>query len=401
MHNRYRSDVPSGENVVVDAEADLLSQHGVEVVRHIRSSDEITGMSAASKAVLPARPFYSRQDVAAVTGLLRHRRPDVLHLHNPNPLISMAVVGAAARAGVPVVMTSHNHRHTCVKGSFFRDATACHDCRDSRAPWPAVAHGCYRDSRLQSVVAAGALLAHRSSYAQVDLHIAISSAMRDSLAAAGIAPERIVVKPNSVPDPGPDVAPVPVGGGQRPRFLFIGRIAEEKGVLLLLQAWLRHADGALGELVVVGSGPLQEHVQRVADARSDLVFLGRLDSAQVGREIEASTCVLVPSLWEEPFGLVALEAFARRRPVMSTGLGGLSDVLSADTSWTVPPSVDAWASQLGAVSPAQAQERGAAGRVRYLQRYAPDVVTEQLIGIYEHVVGRGGAVPVSGRPHEV
>ena len=54
MHNRYRSDVPSGENAVVDAEAELLSDAGIDVIRHIRSSDEIDTMSLLHKASLPS-----------------------------------------------------------------------------------------------------------------------------------------------------------------------------------------------------------------------------------------------------------------------------------------------------------------------------------------------------------
>lgn len=385
VHNRYRSDMPSGENLVVDAEADLLTDRGVEVLRYIRSSDEIDGMTLSQKALVPVRPFYSREDVHEIGDILRRRRPDVLHLHNPNPLISMSVVAAAARAGVPVAMTSHNHRHTCVKGSFFRDGHPCHDCRGRSVPWPALAHGCYRDSRLQSVVAVGALLAHRSSYQRVDRHIAISRAMRDSLLAAGVAPGRIVVKPNSVPDPGPQVPPISVSTPDRHRFLLVGRLVEEKGLLLVLQAWLRHADGALGRLVVVGAGPLEHVVREAAAMRSDILFMGRLDPAGVVREMVAATVVLVPSLWEEPFGLVVLEAYARRRPVISTGLGGLSDVLVPATSWTVEPSVSAWAAQLAATSLTQAAVRGEAARAHYLRSYTPDIVTGQLIDIYDEL----------------
>lgn len=386
VHNRYRSDVPSGENAIVDAEAGLLSEHGVEVLRHIRSSDEIQQMSWADKVLLPLRPFRSKDDVLAIEQAIRHKRPDVLHLHNPNPLISMSVVGAAVRAGVPVVMTSHNYRHTCVKGSFRRDGQPCHDCRGESVPWPAVAHGCYRESRLQSVVAVGALVAHRSRYGQVDCHIAISTTMRDSLVAAGISRGRIVVKPNSVPDPGPHVPAVDARSPRRPRFLLVGRLVEEKGVRLALDAWLRHPTGALGQLVIAGAGPLEAIVRNVASRRADVRFLGRLDAFGVAREMEASTVVLVPSLWEEPFGLVVLEAYARRRPVISTGLGGLSDLLTPTTSWRVAPSVDAWAAQLSATTLAEAASRGQAARAHYESHYTPDVVTRRLIGIYDELV---------------
>lgn len=382
VHNRYRSASPSGENTVVDAEASGLAAAGVEVIRYIRSSDEIEQMGPRERAALPVRPFYSRTDVAAVSALLSERSPDLVHLHNPNPLISMAVVGAAERHGVPVVMTVHNHRHTCVKGSFYRDGHQCHDCRGHSLAWPGVLHACYRDSRAQSVVAVAALRRHRSSYARVARFVAISTAMRDELQRSGVPEERIVVKPNSVPDADP-TAPELSGPA---RFLFVGRLDEEKGLELLLKAWCARADWSGARLAVAGSGPLEARVRDVGLARDDLEFLGRLDPDEVGHAVASARAILVPSVWEEPFGLVVLEAYARARPVVSTGAGGLSDLLHEDCSWRVPPEPAAWTAALGGIDAAEAARRGRAARQTYESTYTPVAVTAALIAIYEQVL---------------
>ena len=229
-----------------------------------------------------------------MTGILRRSRPDLMHLHNPNPLVSMSVVRVAAGHQVPVVMTTHNHRHTCIKGTFRRDNHGCHDCQGRALPWPAVAHACYRDSRPQSLVMGTALVAHRSSYARVSRFIAISSAMRQSLLLSGVSAERIVVKPNSVPDPGPDCSEVPLL--DQPQFLFVGRMDEEKGVQLLLDAWMRHGDGCHGRLTLVGSGALEPAARALAARRGDVTVIGQVPPTDVGALIEASSAVLVPSL---------------------------------------------------------------------------------------------------------
>lgn len=385
VHNRYRSALPSGENVVVDSEATALRAAGVEIVQHLRSSDEIADLPLLERAALPLRPFHSPGDVRAVEALLVAERPDVMHLHNPNPLISMSVVGAARRHGVPVVMTVHNHRHTCVKGTFRRDGGPCHDCVGSATLWPAVAHGCYRGSRLQSVPAAGALVAHRQSWAKVDRFIAISAAIRDSLLLAGVSTAKIVVKHNAVPDPGPATPPATATRAEQ-TFLFVGRLAEEKGVQLLLDAWCAVPDGTLGRLVLVGSGPMADRVGPVAAARDDVRATGRLSADDVGRAVRAATVVLVPSVWDEPFGLVVLEAYAQGRAVMSTGMGGLGDLLAPECSWQVPPDVGSWARALSEVTPEQARVRGGAARARYESSYSPAVMTSELIGIYESVI---------------
>ena len=133
---------------------------------------------------------------------------------------------------------------------------------------------------------------------------------------------------------------------------------------------------------------LEGPAHAVAAKRTDVTVTGYQPPELVGAAIESSTAVLVPSLWEEPFGLVAVEAFAHGRPVLSTGAGGLADVLSEDCAWIVPPDPDRWATALGAVTVQQARLKGVRARERYDRLYKPETVTKQLIAIY-HGVGSG------------
>src|SRR5690606_8839959 len=120
-HNRYRSAQPSGENRVVDAEIAQLTAAGVEVLPLLRSSDEIGSLPVRDRALLPLSPLWNAGTQRTLAALLREHRPDVLHLHNPYPLLSPAVVRTAHRYGVPVVHTTHNYRQVCANGIYFRD----------------------------------------------------------------------------------------------------------------------------------------------------------------------------------------------------------------------------------------------------------------------------------------
>src|SRR5437773_39112 len=222
-HNRYSSAQPSGENTVVDAEIAQLRAAGVEVVPFLRSSDEIGALPAAQKALLPLSPIRAAPAQAALRELIRREKPDLLHLHNPYPLISPWIVRTAHAEGLPVVHTVHNYRQVCANGLYFRDGHICHDCRGRAVPLPAVQHACYRGSRAQSAVMATALTVHRSTWRSVDRYIALTDAIATHLRDFGIPAERIVVKPNAAPDPGP---PPPLGDG----FLFLGRLSPEKGI---------------------------------------------------------------------------------------------------------------------------------------------------------------------------
>ncbi|MFI7430897.1 glycosyltransferase family 4 protein [Micromonospora sp. NPDC049836] len=412
-HNRYREAQPSGENTIVDAEIGQLTAAGVEVLPFLRSSDEIPTMSKAAKALLPISPIWAPQAQHDLDRLLVEHRPDVLHLHNPYPLLSPWVVRTAHKRGVPVVQTVHNYRQVCSSGLYFRDGVICQDCRGRALGVPAIVHRCYRGSRAQSALMATTLAVHRPTWRSVDRFIALTSAVADHLRDYGIPDERIVVKPNAVPDPG---APAPLGEG----FLYLARLTPEKGLDLLLEAWRRHPVGALGPLRIAGDGELRPLVEAAAAERPDVHYLGQLDRAGVRAAITSSAVVLATSTWHDVLPTVIIEALASGRPVLGTALGGIPYLVGADTprepagtgpaevasapagaasgpaipagikpgaaGWVVPPEPAVLAAALP-VARAGAGVLATAARARYERLFHPDVVTRRLIDIYAGVAG--------------
>ncbi|MGW5667962.1 glycosyltransferase family 4 protein [Micromonospora sp. NPDC003776] len=410
-HNRYREAQPSGENTIVDAEIGQLTAAGVEVLPFLRSSDEIPAMSKAAKALLPISPIWAPKAQHDLDRLLAEHRPDVLHLHNPYPLLSPWVVRTAHKRGVPVVQTVHNYRQVCSSGLYFRDGVICQDCRGRALGVPAIVHRCYRNSRAQSALMATTLAVHRPTWRSVDRFIALTSAVADHLRDYGIPDERIVVKPNAVPDPG---IPTPLGEG----FLYMARLTPEKGLDLLLEAWRRHPVGALGPLRIAGDGELRTQVEAAAAERSDVLYLGQLDRAGVRAALTASAVVLATSTWHDVLPTVIIEALASGRPVLGTALGGIPYLVGADTprepagtgpaevasapvggsdrpampegikagdaGWVVAPEPAALAAALP-VALVGAPALAGSARARYERIFHPDVVTKRLIDIYADV----------------
>ena len=381
-HNRYSSAQPSGENTIVDAETAQLREAGVTVLPFLRSSDEIADLSTVGKLALAASPVYASRAQKELTALLRGERPDVLHLHNVYPFLSPAVVNTAHRNGVPVVQTIHNVRHECLNGLYFRDGRVCHDCVGKRFDLPGVVHACYRGSRAQSAIMATSLAVHKGTWRSVDRFIALTTWSAEYLVRFGIPPERITVKPNSTPDPGP--VPPPGDG-----FAYVGRLSAEKGLEMLLQAWNRYPVGALGGLTIVGDGPLRPMVEQAASMRTDVNFLGRQPREHVDAAVRASAALVLPSVWEETLPTVALEALANARPVLATNLGGMPYLVGAGgpgpvAGWVVEPTVDGLADGLRRAR----EEAGAlstVARTRYEAVFSPGVVTQQLLNVYEEV----------------
>lgn len=387
VHNRYRSELPSGENRVVDNEVAALRAAQVDVDTYLRSSDELADLSLRERLQLVASPVRAPVSLRAVDELIQAQRPDVLHLHNPYPLISLGVVGLAKERGVAVVHTVHNHRHTCMSGSFERAGRPCHDCVGT-GPLPGVLHGCYRGSRAQSAVMATALMVHRRTYQLMDRVIALTQEGADSVIRAGVSPDRVVVKANTVPDPGSPTGP---GSG----VLYVGRLSREKGTLLLLEAWRRHGPGALGMLTLVGDGPAAAEAAVLAADRPDISLQGSVSPTGVLELMRAAAVVVLPSTAAEALPLTVLEAMAAGRAIAVSAVGGLPSVVDSSTGWVVPPDVDSWARALPAIAAGDHARLGAAARQTYEQRFAPQAVLEQLLAIYRAASEHHRGLPCS------
>jgi glycosyltransferase involved in cell wall biosynthesis len=156
---------------------------------------------------------------------------------------------------------------------------------------------------------------------------------------------------------------------------------------VLLRAFRRALERRPGlELRIAGRGPLDGGLKAYArelGIAGSVRFLGQVSPVQA--EIEQAAAVLIPSLGEG-FGMVALEAMERARPVVATDIGGLSDIVrDGETGVLVPPGdVERLAEALLAVveDPARAATLGRAGRVRAVERFSEDRSTTRTELLY-------------------
>jgi len=321
IHTRYRQQ--GGEEVAFEAEARLLAEHGHDVCRIEADNAELEAVPPPTAAALAVWNEKRRQDIAE---RLRSFKPDVVHFHNTFPLLSPAVYYAIPRR-VATVQTLHNYRLVCPAATLLRDSGVCEDCV-GRAPLPAVRYGCYRGSRAASAAAAIMLQVHRvlrTWQEQVDAFIALTSFAKGIFVRGGLPAERVFVKPNFVdPDPG-------AGAHDQDHFLFVGRLHEQKGIPLLLEAFSQTGLS----LRIAGAGPLEADVRAAAAALPTITFLGSQPRARVIDEMKTARALVVPSVSYENFPLVLAEAFATGLPVIVSDLPNLGElVVRAGAGWS-------------------------------------------------------------------
>jgi len=391
VHNRYQQ--PGGEDVAFEAEAALLEAHGHPVDRLEFSNDDIPpDRSLRTTLQLTLDTIWSRSAARTVAERARHFRADIVHFHNTLPLVSPAAFRAARHTGAAVVASLHNYRAACPSATIFRDGHRCTDCVGKLLPWPGILHACYRDSRPQTAVVAAMLTTHRlrRTFARdVDLFLTPSEATR-AIVAEHLPPDRILVKPNFTADPGAGLPPDPSAVAPPDTFLYVGRLTVEKGVPTLLDAWSTARGTPPAPLTIVGDGPLRPQVERAAAANPYLSYLGQVDRPTLLRQLRRAHALVIPSLWDEPFGLVAIEAYAASLPVIAARTGALPEIVEDGVTGLLvsPGSADdlSRAATRLVAQPDLAGEMASAARARYEARYTPEANYDLLATAYHEAI---------------
>ncbi|HEX7049506.1 MAG TPA: glycosyltransferase family 4 protein [Longimicrobiales bacterium] len=308
-------------------------------------------------------PGYVAAGARAAVKLASSGGFDVVHVHWPIP---HAVLGLAARraTGLPLVSSFHGveltwtRRHFPVLVPFLRHAIRTSDA--------VTANSSYTASMIREV------------YDREVLRIPFGATVADSA----------------------DVVGTDDDGTDSFELLFVGRLVERKGVRYLLDA-LARLDGRPGvRLRVVGDGPLRPALEAHAAAlglAGRVRFDGFVSADVLARRFAACDAFVLPAVVDakgdtEGLGVVLVEASSHGKPVIASGVGGITDVVrDGETGILVPPAdAAALAAAISALAgdPARARALGAAGRAHVDREFSWPVIIERLTSLYRGLVAR-------------
>jgi phosphatidyl-myo-inositol alpha-mannosyltransferase len=281
-----------------------------------------------------------------VRAALERERFDVLHLHEPmTPTICVASLSVAR---TPIVATHH----------------ASGELRWMRLGMPLW----------------GFLLS------RIDHRIAVSEQARASAERWLRGDYEVIPNGVLIPD---HVDP----GGRDHTVVFAGRQEPRKGLHVLLRAWpeIRRRTGAT--LRIAGADPLAVRLllSRLRIPEDGIQMLGFLSQDDLTRELSSAKTLVAPSLGSESFGMVLTRAFACALPVVASDIPGYRDVITPETSLTVPPDdTDALATAVTSLLADEPRRAGmgAAARTLAVDRYSWSDIARRLEAVYEAVTDR-------------
>lgn len=275
-----------------------------------------------------AHYVYSLEAAEMVKRLVKKTRPDVAHLHNIAHQLTPSIMVALRQLGVPVVQTLHDYQLLCPNYKLFTQGSACERCKSHRY-WNAIRYSCMQGSKTSSALAAFEMTFHNlllKTYEWgVQRFITPSKFLHAKLMEWGWQQSDVVTIPHFVnKQRNPGIA-------RHEQLLFAGRMIEEKGPLVLLEAarLLQQEFPAL-RIVFAGDGPTRSICEQRANQLGlhNCIFLGAQTSVQLDRLMQESAAVVVPSLWYENAPMVIYEALALGTPVIGSRLGGIVELVN-------------------------------------------------------------------------
>jgi glycogen(starch) synthase len=318
---------------------------------------------------------------------------DLVHCQTLH-LLPAAYMGAR-RAGVPIVATIRDLAGVCPVAVCLLDAPRVpHDCSVVKLETTCVPRylELYGGSRSRARVSAAALVRFATARARsrllgrCDAIYAVGSDLGPLYGEAGLVDSsRVEVLPN-ITDQEPAARDAPA----RPYALYAGKVSHGKGVGVLLEAVgrVRRSEPAFRLLV---AGYADEGWRRRLAGREGVEHLGRLPRGRLSELYSRASFTVMPSIWPEPLGRVALESSICSTPVVASAVGGIPDVVvDGETGVLVEPrNADALAEAMLRLwnDPEAAHAMGAAAHERASERFSAAAIGARAERLYERVLG--------------
>jgi glycosyltransferase involved in cell wall biosynthesis len=401
MLAQFYPPIVGGEEHVVEALGIELARRGhrvaVATIQHpgLPGREEVEGVRVhrLRSAVSALRFVYSDERLHAppapdpalawqLRRVVELERPDIVHAHN---WMVHSYLPLKRSAGVPLVLSLHDYSLVCSMKRLMRRGRPC------SGPGPLKCLRCARDhygAVKGTGVAAMMLAAARPEAALVDGYVPISHAVaRGNRLHLRRTPYEVI--PNFFTPPR---TPSPPWLNQLPNgefVLYAGDVSYEKGAHALLRAFARTGRPDM-PLVMIG----RQFLEAVPEDAS-VVRIDPLDHGSVLEAFRRCAFAVVPSLWPEPSGLVALEAMAMGKAVIASRTGGLPEiVVHGETGMLVEPGdIDALQRALALLmgDPGLCTRLGEAGRRRVARHFSPDAIVPRFEAMYATVMERQGA----------
>ncbi|MEN8217046.1 MAG: glycosyltransferase family 4 protein [Pseudomonadota bacterium] len=316
--------------------------------------------------------------------LLQNYQPDVAHFHIFQHQISPSVLGPLKKRGIPIIFTLHDLKPICPVYTHYLRGGICEKCQ-GRKFYHCVLNKCTMNSRFKSLINTVEMYLHYllGYYQNVDKYIAVSQFYKQKMIENCFESEKIVYLPNFI-----NVEQYPLSNEDDGYILYFGRLSEEKGIEILLNA-AKHCPQV--KFVIVGTGPQEEELKKAAQFLKNVYLTGFKSGSELIKLITHSAFTVIPSQWYENCPMAILESFACGKPVLGARIGGIPELIDEpeDGFCFEPKNLSDLIEKINILynlGKKSRLEMGKHGRAKIEQKFSPVLHYEKLLDIYKRSV---------------
>ncbi|MEF9427280.1 MAG: glycosyltransferase family 4 protein [Candidatus Mariimomonas ferrooxydans] len=381
-----------GHNVIVFSmhhPKNLASEYSKYFVSYINYEEEIRHKDILSGIKVLNRTIYSREAKKKIEKLIKKEKPDIAHLQNIHHHITPSIFYPLKKHNVPIIWTLHDYTIICPNTSFLSHGRVCEKCKKRKYFWPLFTR-CKKDSFSASTMAALETIMHRVMRTNelVDIFIAPSEFLRKKIIEYGFKNEKLVHL-NYFTDF--DLHDESEATGDY--YLYVGRISEEKGLKILIDAAVMVNSC---KLKITGEGPILEQMVTYAkskDKKKIIEFLGHKGHKELIELVNNCKFIVVPSEWYENQPYSVIEAFASRKAVIGSNIGGIPELIKDNETGLIfePGNLDDLSSKIKYLidNPDKAAEMGKNANAFVKKEFNGDKHYQKLVKIYEQAISKG------------
>jgi len=349
---------------------------------------ENLNLSLQKKLAYTAKMFVNRDVERKFVEVMERERPDIVcSIYLSSSFLPKILQIAKSRFGVPVVYRLSDFHMFCPSYLFYRDGQVCTECVDRLSA--AIRHRCVQGSFPSSVLRVLQMKCIRTWgwYDSVDAFVCPSRLMQQQLVDGGFPAEKVHWVPTFAPD-----LHGPMKNGRAPYILYFGKVTQEKGVEVLIEAYNSLSTPKL-PLKIVGycSQSYRNYLASLLDDRHRLsvTFVPPLDGEEMWQALRDSTFVVQPAIWLENMPNTLIEAFSAGKPVIASDIGSLPELVDhGRNGYLVPPGdVEKLAEAMETMwTGADLGAMGADAYRRYLHNYTEAIHSSRYQAILQQLV---------------
>ncbi len=276
------------------------------------------GGSKLKKLTYPIKTIYSKEAKKKITAVLKDFQPDVVHINNFNYQLTPSIIYAAEKfrkkhnPKLKIVFTAHDYQLLCPNHMFFdKDGRVCEKCLGGNFR-ECAKNNCIHSSKAKSVIgtAEATLYNKLKTYKYIDKIICPSEFLKEKMDTNPLFKNKTVAMHNFI-------SPIEIPECDKEDYvLYFGRLSEEKGVDILLNAKDIN-------FICAGTGELEETLRSAKNIKT----VGFKTGKELYELIAKAKCSVYPSIWYENCPFSVMESIMLGTPVVGADIGGIPELI--------------------------------------------------------------------------